>query len=107
MGQIFLGYAYGTGNGVPRDDNEAVTWFRKAADQSNAEAQGNLGVMYQYSGNGVPKDYLQAYMWLSPAASQGTLSGVARSRDNVAAQMTQAQIEQARTLAAAWKPTTQ
>ena len=33
-------------NGVPEDDAEAVKWFRKAADQGDAHAQYNVGVMY-------------------------------------------------------------
>ena len=31
--QFNLGLAYDTGRGVPQDDAEAVSWFRKAADQ--------------------------------------------------------------------------
>jgi TPR repeat protein len=34
-----------------RDAAEAVRWFRKAAEQGNADAQINLGLMYE-SGRG-------------------------------------------------------
>ena len=34
------------GNGVPKDDAEAVRWYRLAAEQGNAEAQFELGYMY-------------------------------------------------------------
>jgi uncharacterized protein len=34
---------YCEGNGIPQDYTEAVKWFRKAADQGYAEAQGRLG----------------------------------------------------------------
>jgi uncharacterized protein len=37
---------YATGEGVPKDDAEAVKWFRKAAEQGHAKAQFNLGAMY-------------------------------------------------------------
>ena len=37
---------YAEGRGVPQDDTEAVKWYRRAADQGNAYAQFNLGVMY-------------------------------------------------------------
>ena len=44
------------GQGVPQDYAEAVTWYRKAAEQGDADAQYNLGVMYA-KGQGVPQDY--------------------------------------------------
>ena len=31
---------------MPQDYSEAVKWYRLAADQGNATAQYNLGVMY-------------------------------------------------------------
>ena len=44
--QYKRGYDYMQGLGVPKDNLEAVTWFRKAADQGHAEARVQLGVMY-------------------------------------------------------------
>jgi uncharacterized protein len=35
---------YKFGIGVPRDYAEAVTWYRKAADQGDVTAQTSLGV---------------------------------------------------------------
>ena len=40
------------GRGVAQDDGEAVTWFRRAAEQGNASGQFNLGLMYE-NGRGV------------------------------------------------------
>lgn len=40
------------------------------ADQGDAEAQYNLGVMY-YDGEGVTRDYQQAFTWFKKAAAQG------------------------------------
>ena len=37
---------YARGQGVPQDYAEAVKWYRLAADQGDARAQNNLGVMY-------------------------------------------------------------
>ena len=37
---------YASGEGVPEDDAEAVRWYRLAADQGHADAQYNLGWMY-------------------------------------------------------------
>ena len=34
---------YAKGEGVPQNHAEAVKWFRRAADQGNAEAQENRG----------------------------------------------------------------
>ena len=52
-------------NGVERDYGEAVSWFRRAAEQGNALAQDDLGVMYR-DGRGVPEDYEQAVRWVPP-----------------------------------------
>ena len=38
---------YEEGNGVPQDYAKAVKWYRLAADQGYADAQYNLGVMYE------------------------------------------------------------
>ena len=43
---------------------------RKAAEQGDASAQYNLGVMYR-DGNGVPKDLAKAVEWFRKAAEQG------------------------------------
>jgi hypothetical protein len=48
----------------------AMQLFRPLADQGNAVAQFNLGVMY-YDGKGVPKDYAEAIKWYRRAADQG------------------------------------
>ena len=53
---------YAFGKGVPEDDKQAVKWFRLAAEQGVANAQYNLGVMYE-RGDGVPEDKVLAYMW--------------------------------------------
>jgi uncharacterized protein len=44
--------------------------FQPLAEQGNARAQGNLGVMYQ-NGKGVPKDEKRAFFWYLKAAEQG------------------------------------
>jgi TPR repeat protein len=49
---------------------EAVTWYRKAADQGLAGAQSNLGGMYE-KGQGVPQDYAEAANWYRKAGHQG------------------------------------
>ena len=46
---------YDTGVGVAQDAAEAVRWFRLAAEQGDALAQFDLGVMYA-TGGGVLQD---------------------------------------------------
>lgn len=55
---------------VQKDYLQAEQWYRKAADQGNAKAQANLGVMYA-NGQGVRQDYAQAVQWYRKAADQG------------------------------------
>ena len=43
--QLNLGNMYCNGDGVEQDYTEAVVWYRKAAEQGNAGAQFNLGVL--------------------------------------------------------------
>ncbi len=42
IAQNNLGWMYQEGKGVQQDDAEAVKWYRKAAEQGNAEAQYRL-----------------------------------------------------------------
>ena len=44
--------------------------LQKAAEQGDAVAQFNLGVLY-YKGEGVPQDYKEAFKWHLKAAEQG------------------------------------
>ena len=43
-----LGIFYRDGQGVPKDEVEAVNWFREAAEQNNASAQCNLGDLLRH-----------------------------------------------------------
>jgi TPR repeat protein len=52
-----LGFRYGNGEGVAKNQVEAAKWLRKAAEQNHAEAQYLLGLRY-YAGFGVANDYL-------------------------------------------------
>ena len=86
----------GCGQGVGQDFKEAVKWFRKAALQGDADAQFNLGLMY-INGEGVPQDYVTAYAWHNIAAANGNTDAATR-KNNVAKQLTPAQITQAQAL---------
>jgi predicted Zn-dependent protease len=55
---------------VPRNYAKAAGWYRKAADQGDANAQHGLGSMY-FDGEGVPQNYAEAVRWYRNAAEQG------------------------------------
>jgi uncharacterized protein len=52
------------------DYETAMRLFRPLAEQGNADAQANLGFMYQ-NGQGVPQDDKRAIAWYRKAADQG------------------------------------
>jgi hypothetical protein len=58
-----------------RDYNEAAKWFKKAADQGDAEGQVSLAGLYQM-GQGVPKDRGEALRLYNLAASQHNINGL-------------------------------
>ena len=66
-GQSNLGIIYYMGQGVAQD---YAAWYRRAAEQGDAQAQSNLGVMY-YRGEGVAQDYAEAAVWYRRAAERG------------------------------------
>jgi TPR repeat protein len=92
--------------GLEQDEAEAVKWYRRAAEQGNADAQMRLGVMYGDGRGGLAEDYAEAVKWyrrLSLAAAKGY--DCADKCDNLASKMTPAQIAEAQRLAREWKPT--
>ena len=74
-----------------------MKWWTLAAEQGNADAQNNLGVMYG-AGRGVLKDYVYAHMWGNIAATNGNKMGT-KLRDFVEKKMTPADISAAQKLA--------
>ena len=77
--EMELGRRYNKGEGVAKNEVEAVKWYRKAAEQNLARAQYNLGVCYE---QGVAKDEreelfpvaggdpVEAVKWYRKAAEQ-------------------------------------
>ena len=98
--QYNLGLCYANGTGVAKDEEEAVKWYRKAADQNLAEAQYNLGYCYA-NGQGVAKDYVEAYKWVNLAAAskdEHTAKNVVKMRNWLESQMSPEQIAKAQRL---------
>jgi TPR repeat protein len=54
-----------------KDYAQAMIWYRKAADQGNAEARFNIGELY-LNAQGVTQDYAEAMRWFRKAADQGS-----------------------------------
>jgi len=106
--QFTLAVLYLIGAGVPANSQKAAYWFERAAAQGHPEAQQELGEMYG-AGRGVPKDLVSAYKWLAlsraTAQSGKTRANADRSLQRLAANMTSAQISQARRQASEWRAT--
>jgi len=100
IAQHNLGEMYHFGEGVAKDDKEAEKWFRKSAEQGNADGEFKLKLLmaftpkkllkmlkedavkgdpwrqyelgYKYDfGEGVPQDYEKAAKWYRKSAEQG------------------------------------
>jgi tetratricopeptide (TPR) repeat protein len=72
-----LGFNYLNGlAGKEKDLRQAVSWYRKAADQADPKAQFALGSLYEY-GLGVDRDLDQAKAWYQKAASRANTDAVA------------------------------
>ena len=64
------GYAYHQGDGVSKDYQLALEWYRKGAEAGNAQGMYNMGVNYE-RGYGLPIDYAAAVSWYTKAAEAG------------------------------------
>lgn len=74
--------------------------WRPLAEQGDADAQFNLGLMYG-AGKDVPQDCALAHMWLNIAAANG-IKDAAEGRGRLASNMTPTQIAEAQKLAREW-----
>ena len=75
----------------------ALRGFRSYAEQGDASAQTNLGVM-SANGEGVPENTVNAYAWFSIAAAQGNTSAK-ELKELVTGLMVRSQIAEAQGLA--------
>ena len=64
--QLQLYSLYIFGDGIPKNDAEALKWLRKAAEHDEPSAQFLLGLNYRW-GNGVPKDVAEGLAWTRKA----------------------------------------
>jgi len=68
--QFLMGAAYAEALGKDRNDNAAVDWYRRAADNGHVLAAHNMGNIY-FSGTGVSQDDALAVFWWTQAAQIG------------------------------------
>jgi TPR repeat protein len=125
LGEAGLGYLYFNGVGVPLDFKEAFKWFEKAANKGNPVGHAGLGKVYA-DGLDKPKDVIKGYMWYEVSAallkeakaakpkggwedvvpilySRAMVLDQVNSLKNLAGkEMSQAQIDKAKKLAADW-----
>lgn len=87
--------------------NEALIWYRRAAEQGDHDSQIALAIAYA-TGLGVLQDFVDAHRWYNLAAQNSVYSdirvSVIKSRDELALKMTPAQIAEAQKLARQWRP---
>jgi TPR repeat protein len=109
LAQVGLGYMLLDGSGEKPDVVAAAGWFTKAAEQGDALAMLALGTLYEL-GSGVTKDWVQAHKWYALASiddgeyEQDLFDRAKRAKEELAKQMTAAQIAEAERLARAKMP---
>ena len=72
--QYVLGQMYIDGNGVTKNPDAALKWFKLAAEQNHLGAANTLGKMYA-SGLDVPQDDKEATKWFTLAAQIADATG--------------------------------
>ena len=81
---------------------EAVAEWMAASNADDSRAMIELGRAYN-RGLGVLQDIVEAHKWFNLAASKGEIEAL-EERDALTAEMTEAQLEEARARARQWKP---
>ncbi len=98
--QYNLGVMHEWGNGVPRNNVEAMKWYRLSAEQYHKDAQNNLGAMYS-KGEGTEQSFVDALKWFVISSENGSEAG-RKNIDIVEKRMTPEQITEARKIAREW-----
>jgi TPR repeat protein len=67
--QVVLGYFYDTGTIVSAEPAQALTWYKKAAEQDDRLAEWLVGRLIYTGGTAAPRDLNEAIKWLQKAAA--------------------------------------
>jgi TPR repeat protein len=108
--ELLVAMMYDKGDGVPKRTDNSLYWNRRAAEHGLPLAQWGMGVR-SWTGEVGSKDHVQAYMWFSLCSAsdnvfQGSLKigeACAMSRNALAEEMTQGQIDEAKQRTTDWK----
>ena len=71
MAQVQYAQMLYMGQGMEKNEAEALKWYLKSAESGNHYAQANLGLFFQTGGCGVKEDIAKAIEWYGKAAKQG------------------------------------
>lgn len=75
MGEV---YFHGGYYSLPCDYEEAVKWYKKAADRNHAESQAKLGEFYETGYYGLEKNLIKAEEWYRRAEENGHRESIVR-----------------------------
>ncbi|TXH34770.1 MAG: sel1 repeat family protein [Rhodospirillaceae bacterium] len=104
--QLLVGSMYDYGQGVTKDKKEALKWYLMAAQQGSGRGQYAAGTLLGRGGDGIQPNRVEAYKWLTLASrslaaqpGQVTPTHALQMRNEIARQMSKADIAKAETLA--------
>ncbi|MET1027939.1 MAG: tetratricopeptide repeat protein, partial [Dongiaceae bacterium] len=107
--QVLVGSMYDYGQGVPADKKEALKWYLMAAQRGSGRGQFAAANLLS-RGDAGPRNLVEAYKWLTLAnqslvdqAGQVTPVQALELRDQIARQMSQADIDKAQNLVSSFK----
>lgn len=110
VAELALAAIYQQGDGVPKDMDRYLYWDRRAAEHGLSMAQMDMGIV-SWAGEVGSKDRVQAYIWFSLCSASDDMFlgkvtiGVAcaMSRNALAEEMTNGQIDEAEQRTKDWK----
>ncbi|ABS64587.1 Sel1 domain protein repeat-containing protein [Parvibaculum lavamentivorans DS-1] len=103
--QMDLASMYDKGWGVPQDLQKAAQWYEAAAKQGLESSQYNIATMYE-EGVGVEADKVKAYQYYQLAIQGGFPKFATEAIENLAENMTPAEIKKASIMARDFQPLT-
>lgn len=95
--QIWLGMSYRYGQDAPRNDMEALKWYKMAAEQGHPESQFQVGHLYHKGREPLKKDLVASYAWFSVATKSN--KKIQSNVNAVAKAMTPEQVEEGKKFA--------
>jgi len=113
-----LGLLYFNGLGVRKNEDNAILWWGRAAEQAQPQALNSLGVVYAHTrvpyttldcrkGCGEAKNLVEAYKWFELAQVYGPPREVKfaqESLDNISRDMNEEDVERAKLEVKNWTP---